>query len=112
MNEQTLSRLQARIERGTTVHGIGGVLIFGWRSAPTGQVLWPAQDDAAKGQASQEVRNAGVTFQTESGNEIAICWNNPMLFHVSKDCYHQFLLSRRKTLGNAVAHGVTSASET
>lgn len=100
MNEQPLSRLH----RGSMAHTIGGVLIFGWRSAPAAQVLWPANNDSTLGQAPQKVINACVGFEIEGAHQLRMSWNHPVLFDVSQDCFDAFLLARRKAFVDAAAH--------
>lgn len=92
MNDQPLGGLQ----RGPFAHMLGGVLIFGWRTAPAAQVLWPANNDPAQSQGPQKIINACVGFETEGALHFGMSWDHAVFFDVSQDCYHQFLLARRK----------------
>ena len=103
MNEQPLSRSN---QRGPFAHGIGGVLIFGWRTAaPASKVLWPANNDPTVCHGPQKIINACVGFETESARQLRMSWDHAMFFDVGQDCYHQFLLLRRKAFVEA-SHGV------
>ena|SRR6185312_7516127 len=83
------------------IYSAGGVLIFGWRR----ESGWPSNNDATTLQSPKKIMDAAVGFQAEGGLQETICWNDAMLFDVTLDQYHHFVLLRRKLAANSAAHG-------